>query len=185
MARKYITFLLIATMFLIAGCEPSVPSPTQQTTTENKTTKTSTETTEKLINKNKKSDFIVYKFSKSGTTLMAENISASKLTTFDNLHVLNYLLKNDKLFDPKAQVIKIDIQDNLAKVNFNKEFKNIKVGGSNNELLIVASIVNTLVDNDERIKKVQLLIDGKTVETLLGHVDISEPLVRMPELIKK
>ena len=49
--------------------------------------------------------------------------------------------------------------------------------------MLVGSIVNTLTEFPE-VKKVQILIDGTHVETLSGHMDLSEPLVRMTELLK-
>lgn len=185
MNRKIIAFLLIITMFLIAGCEPTVPAtPNGTHNTESKTTET-VAGSEKKVSEVKADNFIIYTFSNDGTTLVAQNIPANKLTAVDNVHILNYLLKNDQLFDKNAQVKSVEIKDNIAKVNFNNDFKKIKVGGSNNELLIIAAIVNTLMDNDSHIKKVQILVEGKIIETLLGHVDIADPLDKMPELIKK
>ena len=49
--------------------------------------------------------------------------------------------------------------------------------------MLIGSIVNTLTDFPE-VKKVQILIDGASVETLSGHLDLSEPLPRMTELLK-
>ncbi|HTY21306.1 MAG TPA: GerMN domain-containing protein [Geobacteraceae bacterium] len=49
-------------------------------------------------------------------------------------------------------------------------------GGSNSEMLAVYSIVDTVAINFPRIKLVRFTINGKTVETLNGHLDLSEPL---------
>jgi hypothetical protein len=49
-------------------------------------------------------------------------------------------------------------------------------GGSLNELLTVYTIVDALTANLPAVTAVQLLIDGKQVETLAGHVDLRRPL---------
>ena len=49
-------------------------------------------------------------------------------------------------------------------------------GGSTNELLTVYSIVDALGANLPAIHSVQILVEGKQVETLAGHVDLRRPL---------
>lgn len=49
-------------------------------------------------------------------------------------------------------------------------------GGSMDEILTVYAIVNTLTVNLPAITGVQILIDGKEVDTLAGHVDLRNPL---------
>ena len=46
------------------------------------------------------------------------------------------------------------------------------------------SIANTLTELDS-IDKVQLLIEGKKVESLVGHWDTTVPLERNEDIIKK
>ena len=45
-------------------------------------------------------------------------------------------------------------------------------------------MVNTLTEFPE-IKKVQILVEGKEIDSLSGHLDLSRPVERMSELIKK
>jgi spore germination protein GerM len=49
-------------------------------------------------------------------------------------------------------------------------------GGSTSELLAVYSVVNTVVTNFPSIKRVQILVQERMVDTLAGHVDLSRPL---------
>jgi hypothetical protein len=49
-------------------------------------------------------------------------------------------------------------------------------GGSSTELLTVYAIVNAVTANLPTIQRVQILIDGKEVETLAGHIDLRRPL---------
>jgi spore germination protein GerM len=49
-------------------------------------------------------------------------------------------------------------------------------GGCNSELLTVYSVVNSLILNVPEIKRVKLLMGGKEVQTLAGHIDLEFPL---------
>jgi len=51
-------------------------------------------------------------------------------------------------------------------------------GGSLAEMLTVYSIVDALTVNLPAITTVQVLVDGKEVDTLAGHVDLRRPLVK-------
>ncbi len=56
-------------------------------------------------------------------------------------------------------------------------------GGSMQELLTVYSLVNTLLVNLPTVSEVQILIDGREVDTLAGHVDLRRPLRKNETLI--
>ena len=47
----------------------------------------------------------------------------------------------------------------------------------------MGSIVNTLTEFEE-IKKVQLLVEGKKIESISGHLDLTKPVERMDSIIK-
>jgi hypothetical protein len=47
-----------------------------------------------------------------------------------------------------------------------------------NELLTIYTIVNAITENLPAVTSVQLLVDGKEVETLAGHVDLRRPLTK-------
>jgi hypothetical protein len=49
-------------------------------------------------------------------------------------------------------------------------------GGALDELFTIYAIVNSLTVNLPAISRVQILIDGKEVDTLAGHVDLRHPL---------
>jgi spore germination protein GerM len=49
-------------------------------------------------------------------------------------------------------------------------------GGALDELFTVYAIVNALTVNLPAVTRVQILIDGKEVDTLAGHVDLRHPL---------
>ena len=58
-------------------------------------------------------------------------------------------------------------------------------GGSFTELLTVYAIVNAVTANLPAVQRVQILVDGKEVDTIAGHVDIRRPLARDTALIRQ
>lgn len=85
---------------------------------------------------------------------------------------------------PKGtKLLDINIKpDGLAIVSFSRELKEKHTGGSASEGNTVYAIVNTLTQFPS-VRQVQILIDDQAVETLAGHLDISKPLERNPEII--
>jgi spore germination protein GerM len=51
-------------------------------------------------------------------------------------------------------------------------------GGALDELFTVYTIVNALTTNLPAVTRVQILIEGKEVDTLAGHVDLRHPLLK-------
>lgn len=89
-----------------------------------------------------------------------------------------------EVFPKTARVLGVTVSGNIATVNFGKSLQTDFTGGSTGEEMLIGSVVNTLTEFPE-IKKVKILIDGKEVETLSGHLDLTQPLTRMDELITK
>jgi spore germination protein GerM len=71
-----------------------------------------------------------------------------------------------------------------AFVDLSAELSANHPGGSSLELLTVAAIVNAVTANLPAVQRVQILIDGKEVDTLAGHVDLRRPLERDASLIR-
>jgi spore germination protein GerM len=64
--------------------------------------------------------------------------------------------------------------DGTAYLDFNSELSRLHPGGVTAERLTLYSIVDSIVLNLEQVERVQLLIEGKPVSTLNGHVDIRQ-----------
>ena len=96
--------------------------------------------------------------------------------------VLTELIRGpQKEFDPpipKGTLLRdlFITKDGIAYVDFSSELSKNHIGGSLSEINTVYSIVNTLTFNFPQIKRVQILIDDKAVESLTGHLDLSQPL---------
>ncbi len=56
-------------------------------------------------------------------------------------------------------------------------------GGSLDEIFTVYTLVNALTVNLPAIQRVQILVDGKEVDTLAGHVDLRHPLAKSLEWV--
>src|SRR4051794_33475043 len=65
-----------------------------------------------------------------------------------------------------------------AYVDLSRDIVSAHPGGTLNELLTVYTIVNALTVNLPAVTGVQVLVDGKQVDTLAGHVDIRQPLAK-------
>jgi germination protein M len=76
------------------------------------------------------------------------------------------------------------LPDGTLVVDFSREIQTLHTGGTTGEILTVYSIVNTLTMNFNEIEKVQILVDGDEVETLVGHIDLESPLARDSRWLK-
>ncbi len=61
-------------------------------------------------------------------------------------------------------------------LDFSKEMVRNHPGGSNAEIMTIYSIVDSICKSFPEIRMVQFLIEGKVVDTLKGHIDVSLPL---------
>ena len=95
--------------------------------------------------------------------------------------------KDKKLWPvlPAATKVKsVIVADKIAQVDFSADLVAPKGGGSAREILAVSPIVYTLTEFPE-VERVQILIEGKKVATLYGHMDLSEPLGRIAGMLKE
>ena len=76
-------------------------------------------------------------------------------------------------------------EEGLAKVSFSKAFTADHPGGSSAEIMTVYSVVNSLTTNFPQIKRVQILVEGKEIESIAGHLSLTKPIASKADLIKK
>jgi len=72
-----------------------------------------------------------------------------------------------------------------AFVDLGPEIVRTHPGGSLNELLTVYALVNAVTANLPAVQRVQLLVDGREVDAIAGHVDIRRPLMRDSSLVRE
>jgi hypothetical protein len=71
-----------------------------------------------------------------------------------------------------------------AYVDLSRDVVTAHTGGSRDELLTIYTIVNALTSNLPAVTSVQVLVDGKEVDTLAGHVDLRRPLMKNLEVVE-
>lgn len=76
----------------------------------------------------------------------------------------------------------VQVRGSLATVSLNQGLVENHPGGSAGELLTVYSMVHTLTQLPE-IDRVQFLVEGERVETLVGHLALDRPLSPDPGMI--
>lgn len=72
-----------------------------------------------------------------------------------------------------------------AYVDLSPEFIKEHRGGSLDEALAVFAIVNAVTSNLPDVRAVQILVDGKEVDSIAGHIDLREPINRANAWIRK
>lgn len=98
------------------------------------------------------------------------------------IEVLKELMKGPEgdLLSPFPEGTHLDdlfiTKEGTAYADFSQELSAGSKGGSQSEIITVYSIVDTLTLNFPQIKKVQILVNDQAVETLNGHLDLSQPL---------
>ncbi|WP_035571734.1 GerMN domain-containing protein [Halonatronum saccharophilum] len=85
---------------------------------------------------------------------------------------------------PDTRLIDADRRDNLIVLDFTQELRAEHWGGSTGEILTIYSIVNTMTSLDG-VEEVKILISGREVQTLAGHLELESPLEFNDNLVDK
>ncbi len=87
---------------------------------------------------------------------------------------------------PSRVVIRdIKVKDNgVGVINFSQELIQNHPGGSMAEMHTIYSIVDSLLLNISTLKQIQILVEGKSPETLKGHIECRAPFKVNLALIK-
>jgi germination protein M len=91
----------------------------------------------------------------------------------------NLIPKGTRLLGP------VTVDKGVAQVNLSKDFVNNFSGGSDLEVLTLNSLVATVVDSSGgKAERVRIQVEGKSVESLGGHMDLTEALTPDPAIVK-
>ncbi|HZJ84389.1 MAG TPA: GerMN domain-containing protein [Syntrophomonadaceae bacterium] len=85
---------------------------------------------------------------------------------------------------PETKLLTVEIENQLAKINFSQEIQTKHWGGSTGELMTVNSLVNSITELDT-IEEVLILVEGEIQESLIGHLYTKEPFTRDEKTIRK
>jgi len=177
--------LTVFVLFLTVGCDKENNQNDRKINSDNKvvTEKEKTANDTKTSVAEKSDTLKVYYANEDGTKLVSE-VNIKKVPGEDKyMTVMKKLIAgtNEKgavSMIPKGTKLRgIKVEKNIAYVDFSKELVKKFNGGSDGEIMLVGTIVNTLTEFPE-IKAVQILVEGKQVDTIAGHMDTSEPFKR-------
>lgn len=73
--------------------------------------------------------------------------------------------------------------DGLLTIDFSSELSRNHPGGSTSELLTVYSIVNSLTGSLPGVQRVRILIQGRPIDTLAGHIDCRTPFAANQDIV--
>lgn len=191
--RKHFVLWLVVILFLVAGCANDITTtadaPQSPGVNDNKAAGQLSQSETAAELSADKMRLILYFPTKDAMHLQPEEVVLA-YNDHPAKTAIETLIKgpsNKKLvniFPVNTKLRGIKVKDRVAYVDFDNALLKNSQGGSSAEQLLVASIVNTLTEF-EHIEKVQILIQGKVVDTIWGHMDVSEPLSRSEKIIKR
>ena len=73
----------------------------------------------------------------------------------------------------------------LAFVDLSQELITNHPGGSCAEELTIYGLANTLIANFPAVKRVRILVEGREIQSLAGHLDLSKSFGRGPEWLEQ
>lgn len=86
------------------------------------------------------------------------------------------------VFPEDVEFLGYSQRDDVLFLNFSHHLVTRHPGGSTGEIMTVYGIVNTLV-GAWGVRQVQILVEGRQILTLAGHLDLTEPLEKDYELL--
>lgn len=192
--RNKLTLLLAALLltltFLLAGCDGSAePVPGKNGVTTPPKTAEQPHQANVTPDAERTMQLTVYHATKDAMYLVPE-VHKVPVNSHPARTAVELLLAGTKsselvgVMPPGVKLKSVRIKDHIAYVDFDDSLIKKHTGGSTGEILLVGAIVNTLTEFPD-IHKVQILVEGKKIETIAGHLDVSEPLSRSEKIIKK
>ena len=85
-----------------------------------------------------------------------------------------------------TRLVSVAVTDEgICTVDLSKELQRNHPGGTSSELMTVYSIVESLTSNIPKIHAVKIMVEGRSTETLAGHLYIGEPLRSQPKYVHR
>ena len=117
------------------------------------------------------SDYLIKEFRTVSSVRNPEKMSAVLIKALIN----GPDAKGVRTIPEQTRLLAVDFSKNgLLVVNFSKEFTEQHPGGSSSEIMTVYSIVNTLTTNIKGVKMVKIIQEGRTLNTIAGHIDCNK-----------
>ncbi|MBO6179769.1 MAG: GerMN domain-containing protein [Selenomonadaceae bacterium] len=191
MARLALVFFIFAISLATLGCDDEKssekPEQKQEQVTEEKKPEVKKDTKPKA-EEPKEHALKIYFPNEDGTKVVAVERKVKALEKDKYKAAIEELLKGtDKkgtisIIPKKTKLKSVSLKGSKLTVDFSGDMVKYFVGGSTGEELMVGSIVNTLTEFKE-VKSVKILIDGREVETIAGHMDLTMPIERIKSIL--
>ncbi|MGM9572183.1 MAG: GerMN domain-containing protein [bacterium] len=187
-----LSLVLLISAFLAAACDSAgvkVNTPQLNTSSQKETNPAEPLPTEKEANDSQERLVKLYFSDQQMLNLIPES---RKVKTGENFYheVLEELLRGPdnkelcRTIPEGTKLLSFKLEGKTATVNFDHNLRDRHWGGSTAELFTVYSIVDTLTQFPE-IEKVSFLLDGEKIDSLVEHVDLTEPLAKDETMIKE
>lgn len=99
--------------------------------------------------------------------------------------VVELLLRRSTAIPPGVELRELFItSQGIAYLDLSQELVSNHPGGSSAEELTVYSLTQTLVANFPAIKTAKILVEGREIQTIAGHLDLSVPYGRAPDYLQ-
>ena len=77
--------------------------------------------------------------------------------------------------------VKVD-DKGTAYVNFSKSLLKLHPGGSTAEMATIYSLTNSITENVSSIRKVKILVEGREISSIKGHISTKKEYSRNPDI---
>jgi len=100
-----------------------------------------------------------------------------KVNSFPDAYraVFEELMRRTPVFPKGTRLLSAERKGDLLQLNFSRELIQNFEGGSDTEAALINALTRS-ASSFPGVQKVQILIEGKSVESIGGHLDISKPL---------
>ena len=187
--KKAAAVMLFSLLLAVAGCDApgNTPPPAKPpaATEDDKPQPTGTENEKPQP---KEAEVILYYPNEDGSKLVAVRRTVKIGEGKDKYTAAIESLMSEPqgqftVIPQKTKLNSVTVKNGTARIDFSAELRKNFVGGSTGEEMLIGSVVDTLTEFPE-VKAVEFLIDGKKIDTISGHSDLSTAIQRMPELIE-
>lgn len=129
----------------------------------------------------------LYVVDPNGETLATETqeVPVESSVQQEARQVVRLLLRRSAAIPPGTELREIFLtSQGVAYLDLSRELVQNHPGGSSAEELTVFSLTNTLIENFPTIRSVKILVEGREVQTLAGHLDLTVPYGRAPDYLR-
>ena len=128
-------------------------------------------------------NLIIYRLSPDFSKLVKSSLTINRNLTDQEKaqHIITLLTRPAKdspaALDRGTKLRSVSFEKSLLTVDLSADIRNNLINsGAQDEIMTVACLTNSLLNNFPRYNALQIFIDGKKCRTLAGHIDISRPL---------